>query len=291
MRQSALIASIALMALWASARPALALGGDYEISEDGDVRFQQPDFPAALSALINSGPVFSGKWVNADSEFFFLGDTASLNRFLSRYATLQLLAPGTVTIHEGPDRVKALGTEEPMEQYDWSMSVRKVPMAHPEPKWIVQIDIWVDRNIHLRDLKLPTNLDARSGGEVDAFVLHALGKDLGSAAWNTYASYQKAVKAGEERTVGPEPEIPAKYWSDPIKALNPVRVYLFGLNVVVVQRIKDGTEEGKYITTLISSSIGVTGVGGFVITEELADRTARNFRRTRAPVGRDEPAP
>ena len=51
----------------------------------------------------------------------------------------------------------------------------------------------------------------------------------------------------------PPEEIPARYWCNPIKALHPIKVYEDQGNVVVVQKIANGIEYGKYIGSVYSS--------------------------------------
>jgi|WetSurMetagenome_2_1015567.scaffolds.fasta_scaffold127689_3 hypothetical protein len=60
---------------------------------------------------------------------------------------------------------------------------------------------------------------------------------LRDAAEKTYSNYNRAFQAGtaKVREAGEEQEIPSKYWTDPIIALKPVKVYLHRVNVVVVQ--------------------------------------------------------
>ncbi len=48
-------------------------------------------------------------------------------------------------------------------------------------------------------------------------------------------------------------EIPSRYWSEPIKALHPIKVYHDVGNTVIVQTITNGFEYGKYITPFTSS--------------------------------------
>jgi len=89
--------------------------------------------------------------------------------------------------------------------------------------------------------------------------------DLSNAAHQTYANYNRAFQAGEEKAQegSAEIEIPSKYWADPIKALKPLKVYIHLVNIVVVQRIQNGIEEGKYIYIPVSSYLPQNGVDGF----------------------------
>jgi hypothetical protein len=85
------------------------------------------------------------------------------------------------------------------------------------------------------------------------------------AAHTTYVNRLRAVKGG---TPDPTNEIYSRYWADGIKALNPVKVYTHRINMVVVQRISNGIEEGKYIVIPISSYMPMTGDDGFVFSPE-----------------------
>jgi hypothetical protein len=87
--------------------------------------------------------------------------------------------------------------------------------------------------------------------------------DLSGAAHRTYASYVAAVNAGKETASGPRCDIPASYWATLLKMLNPIQIYTHQNNVVVVQRIRRGVEEGNYIYIPISSYLPQTGDDGF----------------------------
>ena len=94
--------------------------------------------------------------------------------------------------------------------------------------------------------------------------------DLKKSALEMFFAYVKAVDAGEEKSVT---EIPPRYWTDPIKTLNPVKVYRHMVNIVVVQKITDGVEYGKYIYVPFSSDRPHSGVGidGFTFTPDADD--------------------
>ena len=278
------IGSIALVGALMLAQPVLAMGGDYRLDANGNIVSGQPDWPVGLAELINCGPVFSGHWVNADSEFFFLGDSASLTRFLKRYAALKD-TPVMVVIHAGSERHSELWGDKPKEKYDWKLLLRKrdrgATATPGKPgRWLVTVDVWIDRNIRLSALERPKNVEVRSGGEIERFVLFAAGKDLPTAGWQTYSNYDKAARAGREKKVGDGVEIPARYWSDALKALHPVRVYVHRLNVVVVQQVENNTEQGKYITNPISSYAPRTGADGFTFTPDRVTGVL-DFTRTR----------
>ncbi len=85
--------------------------------------------------------------------------------------------------------------------------------------------------------------------------------DIRGEALATCAAHGKAIKAGTEKR---NAEIPPVYWADRIRALNPIRIYTHRVNIVIVQRVGDGTEEGKYIYNPLSSYLPETGDDGFV---------------------------
>jgi len=152
-----------------------AMGGDYQVNADGKIVLQQADWPVGLGELINSGPVFHGHWVNANSEFFFLGDTASLARFLKRYGDLKN-TPLVVVLHAGSARQSKLWGEKPADRYDWKVSVLKRGWGAPEKpasqedSWVVTVDVWIDHNIRLADLAVPKGVQLKSAGEIEAFI-------------------------------------------------------------------------------------------------------------------------
>ena len=94
------------------------------------------------------------------------------------------------------------------------------------------------------------------------------------AAHATYAVY---VHAMQGVTHGPTKEIDSKYWADGIKALKPIKVYVHMVNIVVVQRIRDGSEEGKYVCIPVSSYLPMTGDDGFVFTPEPLSGSSYNL--------------
>lgn len=99
---------------------------------------------------------------------------------------------------------------------------------------------------------------------------------LGAAALRTHADYTRNHGL---RETPPSPEIPRAYWAQEIQALHPLRVYLHRVNVVVVQKESDGLEEGKYITTIISSYAPQSRDDGFTFTHP--DRCVYDFKRVK----------
>lgn len=251
--------SFVLLATCLLTPPAFGIGADHQIDQDGNIRgAQSPDWPSGLAGLINSGPVFHGHWVNANSEFFYLGDTASLTRFLKRYATLKN-TPLVVVIHAGSARRSELWGEKPKERYDWKVLVLRRGRGAPEKadspdeKWVVTVHVWIDRSVRLGELVVPGNVNVESGGEIETFigkhkVSHLSLDALRSAALRT----SNRVRAKGPSLLG-SGEIPPELWDDYIRKLKPIRVYHHVCDLVIVLNESTDLEAGLYVAFDVSS--------------------------------------
>ncbi len=106
---------------------------------------------------------------------------------------------------------------------------------------------------------------------------------LVSGAWKTQIALVQVEKRGTDG------DIPQACWAEPIRRLNPLRVYLHRVNVVVVTKEDKQGEMGLYICIPISSFIPREGDDGFRYTQVLA-RDIQEFRRDRTASGRGQPA-
>jgi len=88
--------------------------------------------------------------------------------------------------------------------------------------------------------------------------------NLSTAALQTHVQYIRAVNSGEQER---SEEIPKKYWTDEIKRLNPIKVYMHGTNIVVVKKVTANRQEGLYIVLMISSYMPRSGGDGFTFTD------------------------
>ena len=84
---------------------------------------------------------------------------------------------------------------------------------------------------------------------------------LMDAAHQTFASRVRAINEGKENSSSTE--IPERYWAQAIRELKPIKVYTHRVNIVVVQKVRDNVEEGKYINIPVSSYLPMDGVDGF----------------------------
>ena len=99
--------------------------------------------------------------------------------------------------------------------------------------------------------------------------------NLATAALQTHIRYIKAVNSGAEKQ---SDEISKQYWTDEIKRLNPIKVYMHRGNIVVVQRASANWEEGLYICIMTSSYGPQSGVDGFTFTD--IGKSVYGFKRT-----------
>ena len=98
--------------------------------------------------------------------------------------------------------------------------------------------------------------------------------DLPRAALEMQTAFVKEIGA---HGGAPDGQIPSNYWNDPIKALNPIRIYFHRMNILVVQQINDRVETGKYICSPISSYWPQSGVDGLDLT--FVSASVYNYRR------------
>jgi hypothetical protein len=85
--------------------------------------------------------------------------------------------------------------------------------------------------------------------------------NLVDAAHQTYASRVRAINEGKDNSSSTE--IHERYWAQAIRELKPIKVYIHRNNIVVVQKVRDNVEEGKYINIPVSSHLPQDGIDGF----------------------------
>lgn len=81
-------------------------------------------------------------------------------------------------------------------------------------------------------------------------------EDLQKAAIETSNIYSKAVKKSSATNSN---YIPEKCWTEEIKSLKPIRVYMHGANTVIVLQETAVSESGIYVYNLLSSHIPIDG--------------------------------
>ncbi|MEM8737797.1 MAG: hypothetical protein AAGG38_04875 [Planctomycetota bacterium] len=138
---------------------------------------QQPNWPEGLAELANAENRVHGFFVNWEDFFFFRGETADLNEFLTRYSMLASTKL-EVVLHPGKLEVRSPGDEQPRDVVaNWRLYARSrflsstlLDKAEIDPAFITRIDVWLGGEVKLADLRVPHSVSVRSGGEIEAFV-------------------------------------------------------------------------------------------------------------------------
>jgi hypothetical protein len=148
-----------------------ALGSDHP-----NAAVNNDKWPAGLAELVNAKNRVHGYFVNWEDVFFFRGDTAALNTFLSKCAELANTKV-EVVLHPGKLEVRSPWNKEPLkiagnwQLYASPFSREQVEGDHVKPgRFIVRVDVWLGETLKLSELVVPANVAVRSGGEIDAFV-------------------------------------------------------------------------------------------------------------------------
>ena len=106
-----------------------------------------------------------GQWEN----LYFQGDTAALSRFLEQYSKLKMKSLGLV-IHVGQPLAHAMfgGKLEKEVRYDWDYT-RQIPDKKTDPE-TVWVGLWLGGRVQFDKIKVPLNLELKSGGEIEKFI-------------------------------------------------------------------------------------------------------------------------
>ena len=151
--------------------PAWGLGADHPRQPVNNDKW-----PRGLAALVNADNRVHGFFVNWEDVFFFKGDTAALNDFLTKYAEL----PDTrlhVVVHPGRLEVRSPWDTQARDiAGDWKLyaspftreQVQAEPLK-PGP-FVTRVDVWLGGSVTLGELRVPGNVSVESGGEIEAFV-------------------------------------------------------------------------------------------------------------------------
>lgn len=106
---------------------------------------------------------------------------------------------------------------------------------------------------------------------------------LVAAADTMCVNYAKAMEAEDMPALaGVEVEIPAEHWTEPVRDLEPLRVFKHRANAVVARKADGDFESGTYIVTSFSSYRPKTGDDGFEFTALPETPGVFSFKRIRA---------
>ncbi len=132
-------------------------------------------WPKGLAELVNAENRVHGYSVNREDHFFFKGDTAALNDFLTRYAQLPVTKLH-VAIHPGRLEVRSMDGQPLDVAADWQLYATPFTREQvqrdgvkPGP-FVTRVDVWLGGSVKLEKLAVPEKVSVESGGEIEAFV-------------------------------------------------------------------------------------------------------------------------
>jgi hypothetical protein len=150
-----------------------------------------PDWPAGLKDLVNSGGRVLGYSHDAYDFLYYQGDTDRFNQFMAACAKLKD-TPVTLVLHPGRGIAYWGGAPDKKVSCDWGLSalvpfrvpdpktgVERVynPLGGPplperagNPKYMLQLDLWLGGDVQLKKIEVPANIEVKSGGEIEHFV-------------------------------------------------------------------------------------------------------------------------
>lgn len=171
---------IIIVATMACCEVALAAGGGHGTKPATLSDSYLPESSSVqLTDLVNRPERVGGYWINSNNWFYFAGDTKKLNDFLCQYAKLTE-TPLVLVIHAGKAPAEECIGEMFKTPYDWKLD-SMYPAFTRDTTWfrkpnggkwrrVVILQVWLGGNIRLDELKVPPNIEVRSGGEIERFI-------------------------------------------------------------------------------------------------------------------------
>jgi hypothetical protein len=183
MRKAAILSVVAILAL---ACAMAAFGHAVEYAKGQRVLQPAPPWPSGVEDLVNRDGRVYGYMINGDDYFFFAGDTGDFNAFVAEYARVENI-PLLLVLHPGKGETGQYGISDSDQKYsfDWQVSVLRwarhsgLADRHPEladiasgeePRHVVILDLWLGGQVELDKVKVPLNIQVKSGGEIENFI-------------------------------------------------------------------------------------------------------------------------
>ncbi len=109
-----------------------------------------------------------GYWINSSDTLFYRDGNAVLEDMLQRLDSIQGLTV-RVILHPGKGIAKSPWSKDVMDSADWTVTISGAHAITPIQNQIT-VDVWLGGNISLVDLEIPSNIEVKSGDEIDAYV-------------------------------------------------------------------------------------------------------------------------
>jgi len=130
-----------------------------------------PNGPAGLNDLLkNRDPVY-GYFLNEFDSLYYSGDTEAFNAFVALYSKVKV-EHLTLVLHCGRGETSRLGDKNNTVSFDWMLggcnwgvTWSKEPMPQT-----ATLGVWLGGQVHLDKIKVPLNVEVKSGGEIEKFI-------------------------------------------------------------------------------------------------------------------------
>jgi hypothetical protein len=174
-----------------------------------------PQWPPILNELVNHKGRVYGYFYGRSEYFFFAGDTQAFNEFVARYAQLKDTSL-TLTLRLQRGMAGAWWEKEKTTSCDWYLTISRPPRAAAASadsattatEVTVALCLYLGGQVALRELKVPLNVEVRSGGAMERFIKeHEARRAAGPASVAALRS-QEAISAGAPRKSQLLPDIP-----------------------------------------------------------------------------------
>jgi hypothetical protein len=146
-----------------------ALGGDYPCG----IRLLVPtNYPAGLADLRDHKSRVHGYFVNMEDLFFYVGDTAWFNLFLTNYAALPI-ASHKLALHRGSGTTKSPWNHRQGVRCDWKLYIAPAwrkpqfeakktddikEIIRRNPGYVVSLELWLNGGVDFTKVRVPANV-------------------------------------------------------------------------------------------------------------------------------------
>ncbi len=189
---------------------------------------------------------------NPQKEIYVFGDVPRPGAYAHPATLLEALVAAGFNPEDHPESVVSLYYQIPTDSRQIIEGINPIKILRGQtPDISLRIGVVVNVSTH------PTPATTQKNNSY-SIVVPFSGLALVRGAQSTITHYTE-----KEKNTG-ETGIPSDYWAEPIRELNPIKVYTHRVNLVVVRKNTETGEKGLYITIPISSYIPRNNDDGFV---------------------------
>ena len=143
---------------------AFGMGSDHK---KGDLP-PHDGWPVGTYEAVNLPCRVHGYWINSSDTLFYKDGNAVLEEMLQKLGSIQGLTV-RVILHPSKVIAKSPWSKEVLDSADWTVTISgKEAITQIQNQ--VTVDIWLGGNVSLDDLKIPQDIDVKSGNEIEAYI-------------------------------------------------------------------------------------------------------------------------